>query len=290
MIEIVGSHRRIIPIRGHRCRLCDGQLFNRIFEFSSLLSLSDTRNLSTQWVQRSTTAMHANPIAPPEVPSTSASSLKKLAVFVSGGGSNFRAIHDAIIGGKIRGDVVVVVTNAPSCGGAEYARAHGIPVVTYPPPKEASSEQGEFAGGGGEELAVLLAEKHQVDYIILAGYMKLIPAEVVRAFPRSILNIHPGLLPSFGGRGFYGTRVHKAVIASGARLSGPTIHFIDEEYDTGPILAQAAVPVYPTDSPQALAARVLKEEHRLYPECVAALCDDRVTWREDGVPILWTAR
>jgi phosphoribosylglycinamide formyltransferase len=119
--------------------------------------------------------------------------------------------------------------------------------------------------------------------------MKLIPSEVVRAFPRAILNIHPGLLPSFGGKGFYGMRVHEAVIASGARLSGPTVHFIDEEYDTGPILAQAAVPVLPTDTPQALAARVLREEHRLYPECVAALCDGRVTWRQDGVPIMWSA-
>ena len=98
-----------------------------------------------------------------------------------------------------------------------------------------------------------------MDYIILAGYMKLIPSELVQCFPRAILNIHPGLLPSFGGKGYYGTRVHKAVIASGARFSGPTVHFIDEEYDTGPILAQAVVPVYPADSPDTLAARVLQQ-------------------------------
>jgi len=98
-----------------------------------------------------------------------------------------------------------------------------------------------------------------VDYIILAGYVKLIPSQLVQRFPRAILNIHPGLLPSFGGKGFYGNRVHKAVIASGARFSGPTVHFIDEEYDTGPILAQAVVPVYPTDSPDTLATRVLQQ-------------------------------
>ena len=84
-------------------------------------------------------------------------------------------------------------------------------------------------------------------------------------------------------------QVHQAVIASGARFSGPTVHFIDEEYDTGPILAQAVVPVYPTDSPQQLAARVLREEHQLLPRCVAALCEDRLTWRHDGIPIMWSA-
>ena len=119
--------------------------------------------------------------------------------------------------------------------------------------------------------------------------MKLIPADLVRAFPRAILNIHPGLLPSFGGQGMYGSRVHDAVIRSGARFSGPTVHFVDEEYDTGPILAQAVVPVLPTDSVEALAARVLREEHSLYPNCVGALCEGRVTWTDRGLPILWSA-
>jgi len=98
-----------------------------------------------------------------------------------------------------------------------------------------------------------------VDFVILAGYMKLVPCSLVRAYHRAMLNIHPGLLPSFGGQGFYGIRVHRAVIASGARFSGPTVHFVDEEYDRGPILAQAVVPVSPTDTPEMLAARVLKE-------------------------------
>ena len=119
--------------------------------------------------------------------------------------------------------------------------------------------------------------------------MKLIPEVVVKTFPRAIVNIHPGLLPSFGGKGFYGSRVHQAVVESGARFSGPTVHFIDEEYDTGPILAQAVVPVYPTDSADILAARVLKEEHKLYPRCVAAICSGRVGWRSDGIPYIWEA-
>ena len=134
-----------------------------------------------------------------------------------------------------------------------------------------------------------MLQTYDVDIIVLAGYMKLIPAPLVRAYRHAILNIHPGLLPSFGGKGFYGSRVHQAVIQSGSRFSGPTVHFVDEEYDTGPILAQAVVPVLPTDTADVLAARVLKEEHRLYPRCVAALCEGRVTRRHDGIPIMWSA-
>jgi len=131
--------------------------------------------------------------------------------------------------------------------------------------------------------------KHQlgVEYVILAGYLKLVPAELVREYKDAMLNIHPGLLPAFGGKGLYGLRVHKAVIASGVRFSGATVHFVDEHYDTGPILAQAVVPVDPHDTPQTLAARVLEQEHKLYPRAVAALAEGRITWREDGVPILW---
>jgi phosphoribosylglycinamide formyltransferase len=131
------------------------------------------------------------------------------------------------------------------------------------------------------------AQEHGVDFVILAGYLKLVPPVLVRAYRRAMLNIHPALLPSFGGHGLYGRRVHEAVLASGARFSGPTVHFVEEEYDTGPILAQAAVEVSPLDSPAALARRVLAQEHALYPSCVAALVQGRVTWREDGVPVMW---
>ncbi|KAI7843268.1 hypothetical protein COHA_003101 [Chlorella ohadii] len=224
-------------------------------------------------------AAHPPPVLAAEPPPK-----KKLAVFVSGGGSNFKAIQAAIAEGSVHGEVAVVVSNAPSCGGAEFARAHGIPVITYPAPKSDPA-----AGLTAEQLVQQLTQDFHVDFVILAGYLKLIPSQLCRAFRRRILNIHPGLLPSFGGKGYYGIKVHQAVIASGARFSGPTIHFVDEEYDTGPILAQAVVPVYPTDRPEQLAARVLKQEHALYPRCVAALCDNRVTWRADGIPIMWSA-
>lgn len=210
----------------------------------------------------------------------SKSSLRKnLAVFVSGGGSNFRSIHNASSNGLIHGDVVVLVTNKPGCGGADYARDHGIPVIQFPKLKDS------FEGLSPTDLLISL-RKLQVQFILLAGFLKLIPTELVQAYPRSILNIHPSLLPAFGGIGYYGLKVHEAVILSGARYSGPTVHFVDERYDTGRILAQKIVPVLANDTAEQLAARVLLEEHKLYVEAVSALCEERVVWREDGVPLI----
>eukprot|EP00798_Chlamydomonas_sp_ICE-L_P032104 gene32104-16617_t len=215
----------------------------------------------------------------PSPPSGSGGSDKtkpRLAFFVSGGGSNFKAIHAKMLDGEIDAEVAAVVTDVPGCGGEAYAVSHAIPTLTYPIPKK-----GGFPGLTKEELVASLVELN-VDYVILAGYLKLIPAELVKAFPRKMLNIHPGLLPAFGGKGMF---------------TGPTVHFVDEEFDTGPILAQRVVPVYPTDSYphvaarvlKQVAARVLKQEHQVYPEAVSALVDGRITWRDDGIPIMWSA-
>ncbi|WMV53050.1 hypothetical protein MTR67_046435 [Solanum verrucosum] len=232
---------------------------------------------------------------------------KKLAVFVSGGGSNFRSIYEATLEGTVHGEVAVLVTNKNDCGGAKYAREQGIPVILFPKAKNSSE-------GLSEEDLVGSLRAYNIDFILLAGYLKLIPTELVQAFPRSIFNIHPSLLPSFGGKGYYGIKVHKAVIASGARYSGPTIHYVDEHYDTGRILAQGVVPVLANDTAETLAARVLQEviisfniscyeciivvainiefsccmckEHKLYVEVAAALCEERIVWREDGVPLI----
>lgn len=204
---------------------------------------------------------------------------KNLAVFVSGGGSNFRSIHEACLRGSVHGDIVVLATNKSGCGGAEYARGKGIPVILFPKAKD------EPEALSPNDLVAAL-RGFEVDFILLAGYLKLIPVELIRAYPKSILNIHPSLLPAFGGKGYYGMKVHKAVIASGARYSGPTVHFVDEHYDTGRILAQRVVPVLADDTADELAARVLHEEHRLYVEVTSAICDERIVWREDGVPII----
>ncbi|KAG8385805.1 hypothetical protein BUALT_Bualt03G0083400 [Buddleja alternifolia] len=214
---------------------------------------------------------------------------KNIAVFVSGGGSNFRSIYEATVDGSVHGDIVVLVTNNhvpqsmyaydADCGGAEYARDKHIPIIVFPKKKDA---QEVFSA---EDLVIAL-RSFKVDFILLAGYLKLIPSELIRAYPKSILNIHPSLLPAFGGKGYYGMKVHKAVIASGARYSGATIHYVDEQYDTGRILAQRVVPVLAKDTAEELAARVLREEHKLYVEVAAALCEERITYREDGVPLI----
>ncbi|MFB0515456.1 MAG: phosphoribosylglycinamide formyltransferase [Candidatus Neomarinimicrobiota bacterium] len=200
--------------------------------------------------------------------------MKKLAVFVSGRGSNFRNIHRAIQAGEIPAEVALVVTDKPDCPAADYARDNGIKVAHYPAREMTPAALlGALQEGG-------------IDFLILAGYLKLVPTEVVRAYPRAMLNIHPALLPAFGGKGYYGHRVHEAVIASGAKVSGVSVHFVDEEYDHGPIVAQVVVPVQPDDTPDELAGRVLKQEHRLYSKVVAALCRGEVRWREDGVPYI----
>ena len=200
--------------------------------------------------------------------------MKQIAVFVSGRGSNFRMVHEGIQAGEIPAEVKLVVSDKPECPAADYSRDHGIEVIHYPSPEISTDELKHYL------------KSREIDYILLAGYLKMVPSEVVQAFPRAILNIHPALLPAFGGKGYYGHRVHEAVIASGAKVSGVSIHFVDEEYDHGPIVAQMVVPVEHDDTPDSLAKRVLSFEHRLYPKVAGALCRNEIHWRDDGVPYI----
>ncbi len=203
--------------------------------------------------------------------------MTNLALFVSGGGSNFRAIHDSSLAGRIAGRVALVVTDKPECPGARYAREQGIEVFVYPAHDTQPTD------------LLQALEDRECQLVLLAGYLKMVPPEVVRAYQRRMLNIHPALLPAFGGQGYYGRRVHQAVLQSGAAQSGVTVHFVDEQYDHGPIVAQATVPVLPGDTPESLAARVLVQEHLLYPRVVAALCRGELSWDDDGRPVLETA-
>jgi formyltetrahydrofolate-dependent phosphoribosylglycinamide formyltransferase len=180
----------------------------------------------------------------------------QVAVFASGGGSNLQALLDAETGdGPYR--VALVVSDREGAGALDRARRAGRDARVIPvrdrAPEEVEAETLDALHGAGIEM------------ICLAGYLRLIPAGVVQTFPRRILNIHPALLPAFGGKGMWGHHVHEAVLAAGARLSGPTIHYVDEAYDTGSIIAQWPVPVLADDTPDALAARVLVVEHLLYP-------------------------
>lgn len=180
----------------------------------------------------------------------------RVAVAISGRGSNLQALFDQL-GPDAGAEVVLVLSNKPGAAGLERARERGVPAVTLAAPEN-----------GAEWLAALAA--HRADFVVLAGYLKLVPPEVVARYRGRIINIHPALLPDFGGPGMYGERVHRAVLDSGATTSGATVHLVDEAYDRGPILGQARVPVLPGDTPGSLAHRVLEVEHRLLPAAVRA--------------------
>jgi formyltetrahydrofolate-dependent phosphoribosylglycinamide formyltransferase len=180
----------------------------------------------------------------------------RIAVAISGRGSNLEALLRALQPGA-PAKVVLVVSDRAEAAGLAHSRTHGIPAKVLPSPEDA-----------GAWLEAL--REHKVDLLVLAGYLKLVPPAVVAAYRGRIINTHPSLLPAFGGQGMYGERVHVAVLASGARETGVTIHLVDEVYDRGPVLAQSRVPVLNSDTPQSLAARVLEAEHRLLPAVVLA--------------------
>jgi len=187
----------------------------------------------------------------------------KIAILVSGKGrgSNMAALVEACRNGRIDGEVVSVIGTRPDMPALERARNMGVPVHVLEPKRYVNDE------AYGQVLRENL-EHAGVDLICLAGYMRLLPLNVVRSYSGSILNVHPALLPEFGGKGMYGLHVHEAVLTSGAKETGCTVHFVDEEYDTGPILLQARVPVEPGDTPETLAARLLPIEHETYIRAV----------------------
>ena len=184
-----------------------------------------------------------------------------VAVMASGSGTNFQALLDAEGDGAAY-QVALLVTDR-ECWAEARAEAHGKP-----------SRRLSFKDRPRSEVASELLDSVKeagAQAVLLAGFLRLVPEEVVQAFPRRILNVHPALLPAFGGQGMYGIRVHQAVLASGARVSGPTVHYVDEHYDEGAILAQWPVPVLPDDTPEGLAERVLEVEHCLFPAAADAL-------------------
>ena len=194
----------------------------------------------------------------------------RIAVFVSGRGSNLQALHAYLerVGGA---EVVLIVSDRASSGALPWARERGIQTAT-------------LESGADDSHAILtLLDSCRVEFVVLAGYLRLVPPEVVRAYRRRMVNVHPALLPAFGGPGMYGARVHRAVLESGARVSGPTVHFVDEIYDHGPIIAQWPVPVFDEDTADTLAARVLRVEHALYPRVVDAVAAEEIALDDDGL-------
>ena len=197
--------------------------------------------------------------------------LNKLAlgVLASHGGTNLQAIIDSCRSGAIDAEVRVVTSNNSHSLALERARSANIPAShlsgsTHPDPDDLD-----------EAIADTL-RRHGVQVVALAGYMKMLGPRTLGAYRNRILNVHPALLPKFGGHGMYGERVHAAVLASGDSVSGVTVHLVDEKYDHGPVVAQAEVPVLPGDTPDTLAARVLEQEHILYPMTIHRIATGEV--------------
>jgi len=193
----------------------------------------------------------------------------RIGVLVSGGGSNMQAIMDAIAAGEIHGQIVLVISDRPDAYALERARQAGIEtaVIDY----KASSSREAFSQALADRLRTA-----NVDLVLHAGFMRMITRELTEQYIGRMMNIHPALIPSFCGPGYFGHHVHEAVLNYGAKVSGCTVHFVELEVDGGPIIVQRTVPVLEDDTPDTLAARVLVEEHEAYPEAVRLYCAGRL--------------
>lgn len=186
--------------------------------------------------------------------------MKNIAVLVSGGGTNLQSIIDAVEAGRINGQIKLVISNKEGAYGLERAKNHNIRAVFEK----------------DEQSIIDIMKESQIDLVVLAGFLKILSPNFTKAFENRIINIHPSLIPSFCGKGYYGLRVHEAAVEYGVKVSGATVHFVDENADTGPIIRQETVEVLPEDSPQDLQQRVLKIEHRILSQVVADYCDDKI--------------
>ena len=202
----------------------------------------------------------------------------KIGVLISGHGSNLQALIDQITTGKINGQITVVISDRKDAYGLIRAETHQLNAVFVD--RKSCSTETEF---NRKILAVLT--KNEVQLIVLAGYLRILSGEVVHAYHNRIINIHPALIPSFCGQGYYGKKVHQAVLDYGVKITGATVHFVDEGTDTGPIISQRAVAVERDDTVESLQNKVLNLEHRLLPEAVMLYCagklkiDGRKVWR-----------
>jgi len=198
----------------------------------------------------------------------SVKALKKIGVLVSGGGTNFQSLIDTIH--QKDGEIAVVISNNRHAFGLERGKAAGIPAVAINPKGYPTNE-------AFDQKIIEILRGYDVELVVLAGYMKIITPEFVQAYPNAIINIHPALIPSFCGEGFYGMRVHQAVIDYGVKVTGVTVHFVNEVADGGPVILQETVAVADDDTPESIQQKVLKIEHELLPKAVKAFCHDQLT-------------
>jgi phosphoribosylglycinamide formyltransferase-1 len=201
-----------------------------------------------------------------------------IAVLISGGGSNLQALIDRIEQGTLWARIQVVISNLPGVKGLERAKKHGIPCNVIP--------ESEYPSRQAHDQAIIaVLQKFHVQAVCLAGYMRLIGPEFVQTYPQKILNIHPSLLPSFPG-----LQAQRQAFEYGVRFSGATVHFVDQELDHGPIIIQAAVALHPEEGPEKAAQRILALEHRIYPQAVQWLAEDRLYIDKGRVHLLSTQR
>ena len=192
-----------------------------------------------------------------------------IAVCVSGGGTDLQSIIDACEAGKINGQIRLVISNRKKAYGLERARLHGI--------------QAEWIKDEDEILKRF--EEEKIDVVVLAGYLAIVGDKLIEQYKNRIINIHPSLIPSFCGPGFYGMHVHEAVFKRGVKVSGATVHFVTGEVDGGPIILQRAVDISDLETPEDIQERVLEIEHEILPEAVALYCEGRVSVENERVKI-----
>jgi len=204
----------------------------------------------------------------------------RIGVLASGGGTNLQAIIDSCERGEIDGDVVVVISNIPEAYALERARKHRIDAYAFPH-KDLTRE-------AHEADVIECLEQHQVDLVVLAGYLRMLTPLMINKYAGKLVNTHPALLPSFGGKGMHGLNVHQAVLDYGCKVSGCTIHFVTLDIDGGPIIAQKAVPVLEGDTAEVLQERILKEEHRLLPRAIQLFAQGKLKIEGRKVRVLET--
>lgn len=202
-----------------------------------------------------------------------------LCVFASGSGSNLKAIIKASLSGRIKSGVSLVISNNSGSGAIKTAAKYNIPYLHLS--QKLFTTQKEFTAEILRSLKI-----HKVDFILLAGYMKMLDPVIIKKYKNRIINIHPALLPKYGGKGMYGIHVHEAVIAAHEVMTGATVHFVNEVYDSGAVILQKQVKVKPTDDALTLQKRVLRAEHKLYPEAIKLFEEKRVKVRSNKVTIL----
>lgn len=194
---------------------------------------------------------------------------KKIAVLVSGGGTNFQSIIDNINSNKINGEICVVISSKQGVYALERAKNNNIPYEII--------ERKNFDSASDFEAAMIdVLEKYGAEIIVLAGYLSIIGEKLVAKYKNKIVNIHPSLIPSFCGKGYYGLKVHEKVLEYGVKVTGATVHFVDEGTDTGPIIFQRSLQINNDDSPEILQKRVMEIEHVILPLAVKYLCEDKI--------------